>query len=98
MEPVVLFEASRLEGENGESLLTLAGLVTTDVARLEMRAGGEVRDVALVADPLTEDHRLFVSFPPLDPAGEVSGTLVALDANGSEVWSTEIGSLLPPPS
>jgi len=97
-KPVVLFEASRLEGENGESLLTLAGLVTTDVARLEMRAGGEVRDVALVADPLTEDHRLFVSFPPLDPAGEVSGTLVALDANGSEVWSTEIGSLLPPPS
>jgi hypothetical protein len=97
-KPVVLFDTSRLEGENGESLLTLAGLVTTDVARLEMRAGGEVREVALVADPLTEDHRLFVAFPPLDPAGQASGTLVALDANGSEVWSTEIDSLFPPPS
>jgi hypothetical protein len=93
--PVVLVEASRLEGENGESLLTLAGLVTTDVSRLEMRAGGEVRDVALVADPLTDDHRLFVAFPPLDPAGEASGTLVAFDADGSEIWSSEIRRLVP---
>jgi hypothetical protein len=97
-KPVVLFETSRLEGENGESLLTLAGLVTTDVARLEMRAGGEARDVPLVADPVTEDHRLFVAFPPLDPLGEASGTLVALDADGSEIWSSEIGPLFPPPS
>jgi hypothetical protein len=96
-KPVVLFE-ERLEGENGESLLTLAGLATTDVARLEMRAGGQVRDVALVADPLTEDHRLFVAFPPLDPAGQASGALVALDANGSEMWSSEIAPLFPPPS
>jgi hypothetical protein len=96
--PVVLLDTSRLEGENGESLATVAGLVTTDVARLEMRAGGEVRDVALVADPLTEDHRLFVAFPPLDPTGAASGTLVALDAKGSAMWSTEIGSLFPPPS
>jgi hypothetical protein len=54
--------------------------------------------VPLAADPLTEDHRLFVAFPPLDPAGEASGTLVALDADGSEMWSTEIGPLFPPPS
>jgi hypothetical protein len=96
-KPVLLFEDS-LEGENGESLLILAGLVTTDVSRLEMRAGGEARDVPLAADPLTEDHRLFVAFPPLDPAGGASGTLVALDADGSELWSSEIGPLFPPPS
>jgi hypothetical protein len=96
-KPVFLFEDS-LEGENGESLLILAGLVTTDVSRLEMRAGGEARDVPLAADPLTEDHRLFVAFPPLDPAGGASGTLVALDADGSEMWSSEIGPLFPPPS
>ena len=96
-KPVFLFEDS-LEGENGERLLILAGLVTTDVARLEMRAGGEARDVPLAADPLTEDHRLFVAFPPLDPAGEASGTLAALDADGSEMWSSEIGPLFPPPS
>jgi hypothetical protein len=95
-KPVVLFEVSRLEGDNGERLLTLAGLVTTDVARLEMRAGGEVRDVPLVADPLTENHRLFVAFPPLDPAGEASGTLVALDADGSEMWSTRDWASVPP--
>jgi hypothetical protein len=89
-EPVVLLDRSRLEGENGESLPTLAGLATADVARLVIRAGGEVRDVPLFADPLTDDHRLFVAYPPLDPAGEASGTLVALDADGSELWSSEI--------
>jgi len=89
-KPVVLLERSRVEGENGERLLTLAGLATTDVARLEIRAGGEVRDVPLIADPLTDDHRLFVAYPPLDPAGEASGTLVALAADGSELWSSEI--------
>jgi hypothetical protein len=96
-KPVFLFEDS-LEGENGESLHLLAGLATTDVSRLEMRAGGEARDVPLAADPLTEDHRLFVAFPPLDPAGGASGTLVAFDAHGSEMWSSEIGPLFPPPS
>jgi hypothetical protein len=96
-EPVFLFE-DLLEGDDGERLLTLAGLVTTDIERLEVRAGGEVRDVPLAADPLTESNRLFVVFPPLDPAGEASGTLVALDADGSEMWSSEIGPLFPPPS
>jgi hypothetical protein len=90
-EPIVLLGGEGgLEGENGESLVTLAGLATTDVARLEIRAGGEVRDVSLVADPLTDDHRLFLAYPPLDPAGEASGTLVAFDAHGSELWSSEV--------
>jgi len=91
-----LIEVFGAEGED-EHLVGLAGLVTMDVARLEMRSGGEVEDVALVADPSSDDRRLFVAFPPLDPTGEVaSSTLVALGADGSEKWSREIRSLFPP--
>jgi hypothetical protein len=93
---VALFAASPLEGEHGERLLVLGGRVTSDVVRLVVRAGGEVRDVALIADPLSEAHRLFVVFPPTDPAGEVTGALVALGADGSEIWSSDIERLLPP--
>jgi hypothetical protein len=97
-KPVVLLVRSRAQGDHGETLLALAGLVTPDVVRLEMRAGGDVRDVPLIADPLSEAHRLFIAYPPLDPAGEPSGTLVALGADGSELWSGDVGSLVPPAS
>jgi hypothetical protein len=94
---VFLVDATGAEEDDGEHLIGLAGLVTTDVARLEIRSGVEIEDVALVADPTSDDRLLFVAFPPLDPTGEVaSSTLVALGADGSEMWSTEIRSLLPP--
>jgi len=48
-EPVVLFEVSGLEGDSGERLL-IAGLVTTDAARLEMRAA--VRSVLCPSSPI----------------------------------------------
>jgi len=89
-KPVVLLVRSRAQGDHGETLLTLAGLVTPDVAHLELRAGGDVRDVPLIANPLSEAHRLFIAYPALDPAGEPSGTMVALAADGSELWSSEI--------
>jgi hypothetical protein len=95
--PVVLIVRSRAQGDHGETLLGLAGLVTPDVARLEMRAGGDVRDVPLIVDPFSGAHRLFVAYPPLDSAGEPSGTLVALGADGSELWSGGIAFLIPPP-
>lgn len=94
---VFLVDVTGAEADDGKRLVALAGLVTTDVARLEMRSGGEVEDVTLLADPSGDDRLLFVAFPPLDPTGEVtSSTLVALDADGSDVWSREVRSLFPP--
>jgi len=54
--------------------------------------------VPLIADPLSEGHRLFIAYPALEPAGKPSGTLVALAADESELWSGDVGSLLPPAS
>lgn len=94
-EPVVLLERSRAQGERGETLLTLAGLVSSSVDRVEIRADGTARPVRLHVDPLSETHRLFVVFPPLDTEGEATGTLVAFAAGGVESWSRAIRPLLP---
>lgn len=94
-QPVVLLERSRAQGKHGETLLTLAGLVSSTVDRLEIRAGGTTRPVPLFVDPLSADHRLFVAFPPLNTEGEATGTLVAFAAGGGESWSGAIRPLLP---